>query len=99
MSIVSNVAVDEGLLVPVIRYTDMKTLSQINVEVKELVLLVKTQNCSPTRWKAIPLQSPTQACSASKNLPALSIRRDACILAVGSITEAIVKDGEIVVAI
>ncbi|MEO1713930.1 MAG: dihydrolipoamide acetyltransferase family protein, partial [Bacteroidota bacterium] len=37
------VAVDEGLLVPVVRYADIKTLSQINTEVRELAGKAKTR--------------------------------------------------------
>ena len=41
------VAVDDGLLVPVIRHADMKTLSQINVEVRELAGKARKRKLQP----------------------------------------------------
>lgn len=41
------VAIDEGLLVPVIRYADMKSLSQINAEVRQLAARAKDRKLAP----------------------------------------------------
>ncbi|MFM2190582.1 MAG: hypothetical protein RL491_968, partial [Bacteroidota bacterium] len=44
------VAVDEGLLVPVVRYADTKTLSDINAEVKIFATKAKEKKLQPSDW-------------------------------------------------
>ena len=58
------VAVDEGLLVPVVRFADNKSLSAISAEVKELGRKAKEKNCNLPIGKVIPLQFLIWACSA-----------------------------------
>ncbi|MBV9961418.1 MAG: 2-oxo acid dehydrogenase subunit E2, partial [Parafilimonas sp.] len=45
------VAVEEGLLVPVVRFADIKTLSQIATEVKILADKAKTKKLQPAEWE------------------------------------------------
>ncbi|MDV7391478.1 2-oxo acid dehydrogenase subunit E2, partial [Arthrospira platensis SPKY1] len=45
------VAVEDGLLVPVINYTDMKSLSQINTEVRALADLAKQRKLQPEQMQ------------------------------------------------
>ncbi len=45
------VAVDEGLLVPVIRFADNKSLSHISAEVKELGLKARGGKLQPNEWE------------------------------------------------
>ena len=52
------VAVDEGLLVPVVRNTDYKSLMQINHEVRELAGKAKEKNYHWKRCKGIHLPFP-----------------------------------------
>lgn len=47
------VAIDDGLLVPVIRFTDSKSLSQISQEAKSLAGKAKTKNCNQKIGKVI----------------------------------------------
>ncbi|MCB0563731.1 MAG: 2-oxo acid dehydrogenase subunit E2 [Phaeodactylibacter sp.] len=92
------VAVDEGLLVPVIRYTDMKTLSQINVEVKELAGLAKKRKLQPEQMEGNTFTVSNLGMFGIEEFTGIINPPDACILAVGSIIQKpIVKDGEIVV--
>ena len=92
------VAVDEGLLVPVIRYTDMKTLSQINVEVKELAGLAKKRKLQPDQMEGNTFTVSNLGMFGIEEFTGIINPPDACILAVGSIIQKpIVKDGEIVV--
>jgi len=68
------VAVDEGLLVPVVRFADTKSLSQIATEVKDFAERARNKNCNPQTGRAARLLFQTLACLVLKNLPALSIR-------------------------
>lgn len=45
------VAVDDGLLVPVIRFADTKTLPQISIEVKELAGKARDKKLQPQEWQ------------------------------------------------
>jgi len=69
------VAVDEGLLVPVIRFTDQKSLSTISAEVKQLAGMAVNKQLQPEHWEGIPLQFPTLACLVLRSLPRSSIRQ------------------------
>jgi len=53
------VAVDEGLLVPVLEFADQQSLTQIGSNVKNLAGKAKIKNYSLTKWRAVHLQYPT----------------------------------------
>ena len=92
------VAVDEGLLVPVIRYADMKTLSQINVEVKDLAGLAKNRKLQPNQMEGNTFTVSNLGMFGIEEFTGIINPPDSCILAVGSIIQKpIVKKGEIVV--
>ena len=91
------VAVDEGLLVPVIRYADMKTLSQINSEVKTLAGKAKVRKLQPEEMQGNTFTISNLGMFGIEEFTAIINPPDSCILAVGSIIQKpIVKDGEIV---
>ncbi len=92
------VAVEEGLLVPVIRYTDMKTLSQINVEVKELAGLAKKRKLQPEQMEGNTFTVSNLGMFGIEEFTGIINPPDSCILAVGSIIQKpIVKNGEITI--
>lgn len=92
------VAVEDGLLVPVIRYADMKTLSQINVEVKELAGLAKKRKLQPEQMTGNTFTISNLGMFGIEEFTAIINPPDACILAVGAIIEKpIVQNGQIVV--
>ncbi len=92
------VAVDEGLLVPVIRYADMKTLSQINVEVRELAGRAKKRKLQPDEMQGNTFTISNLGMFGIDEFTAIINPPDACIMAVGGIVEKpVVKNGEIVV--
>ncbi len=91
------VAIDEGLLVPVIRYADMKTLSQINTEVKEFAGRAKQRKLQPEEMQGNTFTISNLGMFGIEEFTAIINPPDACILAVGGIIDKpIVKDGEIV---
>jgi len=92
------VAVDEGLLVPVINYADMKTLSQINVEVKELAGLARKRKLQPEQMQGNTFTISNLGMFGIEEFTAIINPPESCILAVGGIIEKpIVKNGELAV--
>ena len=92
------VAVDEGLLVPVIRHADMKTMSQINAEVKAMALKAKDRKLQPEEMQGNTFTISNLGMFDIEEFTAIINPPDSCILAVGSIIQKpIVKNGEIVV--
>jgi len=92
------VAVDEGLLVPVIRNADQKGLAQIATEVKELAGKAKTKKLQPAEWEGSTFTISNLGMFGIDEFTAIINPPDACILAVGGIKQtAIVKDGQLAV--
>ena len=92
------VAVEDGLLVPVIRYANMKTMSQINTEVKALAGKAKERKLQPDEMQGNTFTISNLGMFGIDEFTAIINPPDACILAVGGIFEKpIVKNGEIVV--
>jgi len=93
------VAVDEGLLVPVIRYADIKTLSQINSEVKHYAGKARDRKLQPEEMQGNTFTISNLGMFGIEEFTAIINPPDSCILAVGGINEkAVVRDGEIVIA-
>ncbi len=92
------VAVEEGLLVPVVRFADTKSLSQIAAEVKELGGKAKSKKLQPSDWEGNTFSISNLGMFGIEEFTAIINPPDACILAVGAIKETpIVKNGQIVV--
>ncbi len=90
------VAVDEGLLVPVIHHADSKTLSQINAEVRELAGKAKERKLSGDEMQGNTFTISNLGMFGIEEFTAIINPPDACIMAVGTITqEAVVKEGNI----
>jgi len=90
------VAVDEGLLVPVIRHADAKTLSQINGEVRELAGKAKERKLSGEEMQGNTFTISNLGMFGIEEFTAIINPPDACIMAVGTITEQpVVKNGKI----
>lgn len=91
------VAVKEGLLVPVIRFADQKSLSQISVEAKDLAGKARERKLQPKDWEGNTFTVSNLGMFGIEEFTAIINPPDACILAVGGIIDkAIVKDGQIV---
>ncbi len=92
------VAVEDGLLVPVVRHADMKTLSQVNQEVKAYAERAKVRKLAPEEMQGNTFTISNLGMFGIEEFTAIINPPDACILAVGSIVEKpVVKNGEIVV--
>jgi len=91
------VAVEEGLLVPVVKFADNKSLSHIAVEVKELANKAKNKQLQPKEWEGNTFTISNLGMFGIEEFTAIINPPDACILAVGGIKEtAVVKDGNLV---
>lgn len=91
------VAVEEGLLTPVIRFADNKSLSHISVEVKDLAKRAKDKKLQPKDWEGSTFSISNLGMFGIDEFTAIINPPNACILAVGGIKEtAIVKDGKLV---
>lgn len=91
------VAVKDGLLVPVIRFADNKSLSHIAVEVKDLAQRAHDKKLQPSDWEGSTFTVSNLGMFGIEEFTAIINPPDACILAVGGIKEtAIVKNGQLV---
>lgn len=89
------VAVEEGLLVPVIRFADNLTLSQISTQAKSLGAKAKNKELQPKDWEGNTFTVSNLGMFGIDEFTAIVNPPDACILAVGGIKETvIVKDGQ-----
>ncbi|MFZ1749529.1 MAG: pyruvate dehydrogenase complex dihydrolipoamide acetyltransferase [Saprospiraceae bacterium] len=92
------VAVEDGLLVPVINQADLKSMSMINQEVKELAGKAKTKKLSPQEMQGNTFTISNLGMFDIEEFTAIINPPDACILAVGSIIKKpIVKNDEIAI--
>jgi len=91
------VAVEDGLLVPVIKNAEQKSLSYINQEVKNLAEKAKIKKLSPEEMQGNTFTISNLGMFGIEEFTAIINPPDACILAVGGIIEkAIVVNGEVV---
>jgi pyruvate dehydrogenase E2 component (dihydrolipoamide acetyltransferase) len=91
------VAVEDGLLVPVIRFADTKSLSQISIEVKDFVTKAKNKKLQPADWEGSTFTISNLGMFGMDEFTAIINPPDACILAISSIQQIpVVKNGAIV---
>lgn len=92
------VAVDEGLLVPVVRFADNKTLSHIGAEVKQLAEKARNKKLQPEEMQGNTFSISNLGMMGIEEFTAIINPPDSCIMAVGNIREVpAVEDGELVV--
>ena len=91
------VAVDEGLLVPVVRFADGKDLTSIGAEVKDFAIKAKNKKLQPADWEGNTFTISNLGMFGIEEFTAIVNPPDSCIMAVGGIKEVpVVKKGEIV---
>jgi pyruvate dehydrogenase E2 component (dihydrolipoamide acetyltransferase) len=91
------VAVDEGLLVPVIRFADGKSLSHISVEVKDFAQRAKAKKLVPADWEGSTFTISNLGMFGVDEFTAIINPPDSCILAVSGIQAVpVVKNGAVV---
>jgi pyruvate dehydrogenase E2 component (dihydrolipoamide acetyltransferase) len=91
------ISVEDGLLVPVVRFADQKGLHQISAEVKEYAGKAKSKKLQPADWEGNTFTISNLGMYDIDQFTAIINPPDACILAVGSIQQKpVVKNGAVV---
>ena len=91
------VAVEDGLLVPVVRFADTKGLSQIGTEVKDFAQKAKDKKLQPQDWEGNTFTISNLGMFGIEEFTAIINPPDSCILAVGGIKQVpVVKNGQVV---
>ncbi|TWI90870.1 pyruvate dehydrogenase complex dihydrolipoamide acetyltransferase [Chitinophaga japonensis] len=88
----SAVAIEEGLIVPVIRFADQKTLSQIAGEAKELYDKAKNKKLQPQEFSGNTFSVSNLGMLGIDEFTAIINPPDSAILAVGNIKETVVSE-------
>ena len=83
------VAIPDGLLVPVVRNADQKTLSTIAAEVKELAGKAKDKKLQPKDWEGSTFSISNLGMFGIDEFTAIINPPDSCIMAVGAIKESV----------
>ncbi len=88
------VAIEDGLIVPVIRFADQKPLSHIAAEVKDLAGKAKNKKLQPNEFTGNTFTISNLGMMDIEEFTAIINPPDSCILAVGRIKEVVVKKGD-----
>ena len=88
------VAIEEGLIVPVIRFADQKTLSQIAAESKELAGKARNKKLQPNEFSGNTFTVSNLGMMDIEEFTAIINPPDSAIMAVGRIKEVVVRKGE-----
>jgi pyruvate dehydrogenase E2 component (dihydrolipoamide acetyltransferase) len=90
----SAIALPEGLIVPVIRHADQKTLSQIAADAKDLYQKARDKKIQPAEFSGNTFTISNLGMMDIDEFTAIINPPDSCILAVGKIREEVVRKGE-----
>lgn len=91
------VAVEDGLLVPVVRHADAKGLAEISSEVRSFAQKAKDKKLQPSDWSGNTFTISNLGMFGIEEFTAIINPPDAAILAVGGIQEVpVVKNGAVV---
>ena len=87
-------ALPEGLIVPVIRFADQKSLSQIAADAKELYGKAKDKKLQPAEFSGNTFTISNLGMMDIEEFTAIINPPDSAILAVGAIKEKVVRKGD-----
>ena len=88
------VAIEDGLIVPVVRFADNKTLPQIAAETKELAGKAKNKKLQPNEFTGNTFTISNLGMMDVEDFTAIINPPDSCILAVGRIKETVIRKGD-----
>jgi pyruvate dehydrogenase E2 component (dihydrolipoamide acetyltransferase) len=92
------VAVEDGLVVPVIRFTDQKSMTQIGAEVKDMAVRAKTKKLTPAEMDGSTFTVSNLGMFGISEFTSIINQPNSAILSVGAIIEKpVVKNGQIVI--
>ena len=87
----SAVAMPDGLIVPVVKFADQKSLSQIAAETKSLYTKAKEKKLQPAEFSGNTFTISNLGMMDIEQFTAIINPPDSCILAVGMIKEVVIK--------
>jgi pyruvate dehydrogenase E2 component (dihydrolipoamide acetyltransferase) len=91
------VAVEDGLLVPVIRFADQKSLTQIGTEAKDLSKRAKDKKLQPADWEGNTFTVSNLGMFGIDEFTSIINSPESCILSVGAIKQVpVVKNNQVV---
>lgn len=91
------VAVEDGLLVPVVRHADLKPMTTISAEVRDFAGRAREKKLQPADWEGSTFTISNLGMFGIEEFTAIINPPDSCIMAVGAIRqEPVVKDGQVV---
>lgn len=92
------VAVEDGLVVPVVQYTDQKSMTQIGTEVKDMAVRAKSKKLTPAEMDGSTFTVSNLGMFGISEFTSIINQPNSAILSVGAIVQKpVVKNGEIVV--
>jgi len=92
------VAVEDGLVVPVIPFTDQKSMTQIGAEVKDMAVRAKSKKLTPAEMEGSTFTVSNLGMFGISEFTSIINQPNSAILSVGAIIQKpVVKNGEIVV--
>ncbi|MGG9970384.1 2-oxo acid dehydrogenase subunit E2 [Ferruginibacter sp. SUN002] len=90
-------AVEDGLVVPVVRFADNKTMSQISADVKDFSAKAKSKKLTPTDMSGNTFTVSNLGMFGIDQFTSIINTPDACILSVGAIKQVpVVKNNQVV---
>ncbi|NQV72579.1 pyruvate dehydrogenase complex dihydrolipoamide acetyltransferase [bacterium] len=91
------VAVEDGLITPVVRHADRKGLAQIGSETKDLATRGRNKQLQPADWSGSTFSTSNLGMFGIEEFTAIINPPNACILAIGAIRDIpVVKSGAVV---
>lgn len=91
------IAIEDGLLVPVVRFADQKSLEDISAEVKDFAIRAKERKLQPADWEGSTFTVSNLGMFGVEEFTSIINAPDACILAVGGIKQVpVVKNNQVV---
>lgn len=92
------VAVEDGLVVPVLKFTDQMTLSQIGESVKDMATRAKAKKIQPAEMEGSTFTVSNLGMFGIQSFTSIINQPNSAILSIGTIVEKpVVKNGQIVV--
>jgi pyruvate dehydrogenase E2 component (dihydrolipoamide acetyltransferase) len=86
------VAIDDGLIVPVVKFADNKSIAHISAEVKQLVDKAKNKKLQPNEFEGNTFTISNLGMYGIDEFTAIINPPDACILAVGAAKETVIAE-------
>ena len=92
------VAVDDGLIVPVVKYANSKDLPEINIEIKDFAVRAKNKKLTPAEIEGSTFTISNLGMFGIESFTSIINQPNSAILSIGAIIEKpIVKNGDIVI--